>query len=176
MRFLILAIDHSWQCVPRSAHRPIAPAQTEFEKVLDRTITDRAVDLICEESDPSRLAIAQQRAYEHNPRIPWKNINMSAQERLEAGIWEALFHRPSREIEEPAGSGYLRRVDRRIPEDAIREQFFVTECLRAAEATGARSVLILCGDMHADFLREILTAIQPQTEVNRDLIPRKYWE
>lgn len=115
MRFLILAIGHGWQYVPYDPETPeIAAAKTRLETVLTQEIAARRVDLICEESDPCRLSIAQRIAYEHNPRIPWKNINMSVQERLEAGIWEALLHRPYHEIEEPPGSGYCRTVQHRI--------------------------------------------------------------
>lgn len=132
------------------------------------------MDLICEESDPCRLSIAQKIAYEHNPRIPCKNIIMSAQERLEAGIWEALLHRPGRTIEE--AEGFYRTVDHRIAEDSIREQYFAKEVLEAVNSTNAKSVLILCGDMHVDFLKEILEARGKQVETNRELIAKKYWE
>ena len=95
MRFFILAIDHGWQYMPYDLETPeIAAAKTRLETVLTQEIADRGVDLICEESDPCRLSIAQKIAYRHSPRIPWKNITMSAQERLEAGIWESLLHRP----------------------------------------------------------------------------------
>jgi hypothetical protein len=177
MRFLILAIDHGWQYVPYDLETPeIAAAKTRLETVLTQEIGGRRVDLICEESDPCRLSIAQKMAYEHNPRIPWKNINMSAQERLEAGIREALLHRPYHTIEQPPGSGFYRTVHHRIAEDDTREQFFGRECLQAANACGARSILILCGDMHADFLKQILEASQHQAETNHDLIPEKYWQ
>ncbi len=177
MRFLILAIDHGWQYVPYDRETPdIEAAKRQLEIILTQVIANRRVNLICEESDPCRLTIAQKMVYEHDPRITWKNINMSAQERLEAGIWEALLHRPYHDIEEPEGSGYPRTIDHRIPEDATREQFFVKESLQAANATGATSILILCGDMHADFLRQLLEADRRQAETNHELIPKKYWE
>jgi hypothetical protein len=72
-------------------------------------------------------------------------------------------------------SGCLRAVDHRTPEDDTREQFFAREAIQTGPATGARSILILCGDMHADFLKQILEASQ-QAEVNRGLIRRKYWQ
>jgi hypothetical protein len=175
MKFLIVAIDHNWQLVP---HGPETPDMTgikgRFTKHLNQVIADRTVGLICEESDPCHLSIAQKVAYEHDPRIPWKNINMSAQERVEAGIWQALLDRPYHVIEEPTDDHF--RIDHRIPEDEIREQFFAREAIQAGLATGARSILILCGDMHADFLKPILEASQYQAEVTSDLIPRKYWQ
>ncbi len=132
MKFLILAIDHGWQLVPYGLETPESTAaKTLFEKVLTQIITGRGVDLICEECDPCRLSIAQKIAYEHNPRIPWKNISMSAQERLEAGIWGALLHRPAHTIEETPG--FYRTVEHRIPEDEVREEFFAKETTQAAK-------------------------------------------
>ncbi len=175
MKFLILAIDHGWQLVPHGLETPESTAaKTRFEKVLTQTITERGANLICEECDPCRLSIAQKIAYEHNPRIPWKNISISAQERLEAGIWEALLHRPAHTIEETPG--YYRTVDHRIPEDDVREEFFAKEVIRAANAAGAKSILILCGDMHTDFLKKVLETSKYDVESNHDLIPQKYWQ
>src|SRR5438477_12813043 len=99
-----MSIDHGWQLVPRGIETPeISALKTKFQTVLARVIIDRGVDLICEESDPCRLSIAQKVAFEHQPRINWANISMSAQERFEVGIWEALLHRPAHTIEEPPG-------------------------------------------------------------------------
>ena len=175
MNFLIFAIDHGWQSVPHGLESPeIAAAKTQLQNVLAQIITDRGVDLICEESDPCRLSIAQKMVYEHNPRILWTNVNMSAQERLEAGIWEALLHRPAHTIEE--SPGYYRTVDHRIPEDAVREEFFAKESIRAANAAGAKDILILCGDMHTDFLKAGFERNKYQAEANHSLIPKKYWQ
>jgi hypothetical protein len=173
MNCLILAIDHNWQYVP---HNVETPEMQQLKATLTEAIANRNVDLICEECDPCRLAIAQKMAYEHQPRIAWRNINMSAQERLEAGIWEALLHRPCHTIEDPPDSGYLIEIDHRIPEDALREQFFADESMGAAEAAGAQSILIPCGDMHVESLREILEARHIQVETNHDLIPEKHWQ
>ncbi len=99
---------------------------------------------------------------------------MSAEERLEAGIWEALLHRPAHTIEE--AEGLYRSVDHRIAEDSIREEFFAKEVLEAVNRTNAKSILILCGDMHVDFLKDILEGRGKQVETSRELIAKKYWE
>jgi hypothetical protein len=177
MKFLIVAIDHGWQYVPYGDETPESAAlKTKYQTLLTKAVADRGIDLICEESDPCRLSIAQKVAYEHKPRIRWENINMSAQERLEAGIWEALLHRPQHTIEEPPGSGYLVTIDHRVPEDEIREQFFIAESLEAAECVGSKSILILCGDMHAEFVREVLEARGIHADRNHELIPVKHWQ
>jgi len=175
MKFFIVAVDHGWQLVPHGVETPESEAaKTRFRDLLVQTINARGVDLICEESDPCRLSIAQEIAYEHNPRIAWKNIIMSAEERLEAGIWEALLHRPAHTIEE--AEWFYRTVDHRIAEDSIREEFFAKTVLETVNKTNAKSILILCGDMHMDFLKDILEGRGKQVETNRELIAKKYWE
>lgn len=175
MKFLIVAIEHNWQLVPHGPETAeMTTAKDQFTKLINQAIADREVGLICEESDPCRLSIAQKAAYEHTPRIPWKNITMSAQERLEAGIYQALLDRPYHVIKEP--TDYHFEIKHRIPEDEIREEFFATEATQEATSIGASSVLMLCGDMHADFVGAILEASQHQAEVNRNLVARKYWQ
>ena len=174
MTFIVITIDHGWQSVP-SGHetQEVATAKATLGRVI-REVAQRAqIDLICEECDPRLLSIAQRFAYEHIPRIPWKNIFMTAQERQEAGICEALQNRPSDTIQE--GEGLLRTVDIRIPEDDVREQFFANECIMEAERVGANTILVLCGDMHVDSLAEKLRARGHQAITNHDRIPRRYW-
>jgi hypothetical protein len=117
------------------------------------------------------VSIAQQEAFLHNPRIPWKNINMSAQERLEAGIWEALLNRPQ-DIDLERGL----TIDHRIPEDHTREHFFKGEIIRAACETKAKLVLVLCGDAHTEALKAKLDAAGYETKTNHDLIIVKNWK
>lgn len=175
MKCFIIAIDHGWQLEPWGLETPeIVEAKVGLGALLRRVIVDRGVDVICEESDPCRVSIAQKIAYEYEPRVSWKNISMSAQERLEAGIWEALFNRPGHTIEDPAGT--YRTIDHRIPEDDTRERFFAREVIQAANAVGAKSILVLCGHMHAGFLQQILEAGGCQAETDGTLIPRKYWQ
>jgi hypothetical protein len=132
------------------------------------------VDLICEESDPRHLSIAQEEAFRHKARILWKNIYMTSQERLEAGICEALPYRPfhMKFLDEHNAV----TIEHRIAEDDAREEFFKDEILRAAKETGAKSVLVLCGDMHTESLKTKLQVTGLQVETNHDLVPEKYWE
>jgi hypothetical protein len=177
VRFLILAVDHEWQLVPFDLESPdISAAKCQLAKLVSEALTDQRIELVCEESDPCRLSIAQKIAYERNPPIPWKNINMSAQERFEAGILEALLHRPRRETEELGAPGYIHSIDLRIPEDKTREQFFVTESVRGAEGVGATNILILCGDMHADAVKGMLEERGFDVDANHELIKQKAWE
>jgi hypothetical protein len=97
MEILVPSINHGEQIVPLRDEAAIPEAIQNKERLrtlVRETIASRKVDLICEESDPRRVSIAQQEAFFQDPRIPWKNIHMTSQERLEAGIWEALLYRP----------------------------------------------------------------------------------
>jgi hypothetical protein len=93
MNVLIISINHGQQTVPLKDEvliPELAEKKEQLRALVREMIPSRCVDLICEESDPCRLSIAQEEAFKRDPRIPWKNINMTSQERLEAGIWEAL--------------------------------------------------------------------------------------
>jgi hypothetical protein len=174
MEFLIVAIGHGWQMV-RHGIQPDdwPPEERQLREVVTDAINSRGINLICEESDPCRLSIAQKLAYDHVPRILWKNVTMTAQERLKAGIYEALLNRPTDVIE--AESGALIGVEHRIAQDAIREQFFCKEIVQAVNANNSKSGLVLCGDMHVDFLKELLDKEGYKTQTNHDLIPQKLW-
>ncbi len=96
---------------------------------------------------------------------------MTAQERLEADIWEALLYRPS----EPDFDKGI-EIQYRIPEDDVREEFFKNEILKAAKEAGAKSVLVLCGDMHTEALKVKLEDAGHDVEANHDLTPEKHWQ
>jgi hypothetical protein len=177
MSFVILAIDHGWQMKGYGPETPqMEAAKQAFMTVLTRVVGNGSIGLICEESNPCYISLAQEFAYNCNPRIPWKNIIMTAQERLEAGIYDKLLRRESHCVEEPPGSGSYRTVDHRIPEDDVREQFFGLECIEAMRESQANAALVLCGDMHVEALKRKLEAEGHQAITNHDLIPQCYWQ
>ncbi len=174
MKILILSVDHKYQIVPLETHTILPGATEETNKLrtlVNELIAIRSVDLICEESDPCYLSVAQREAFMHSPSIQWKNINMSAQERLERNVWEALLYRPQ-DIDHERGV----TIDHRIPEDHVREHFFKDEIIKTAEKSGAKSVLVLCGDAHTEELKAKLEAIGYMADTNHDLIKEKNWK
>jgi hypothetical protein len=174
MKFLLIAVDHDMQVVIlRDDPAESVAKKARVEATVRETIASRGVNLICEESDPRRLTIAQKMAFESRPRIPWRNIFMTSQERLEAGIWEALLYRPYDLV--PTDEYHAVKTEYRIAEDDIREEFFEEEIIEAANACGADSVLVLCGDMHVEALKTKLEAVGHQAETNHTLIPEKRW-
>ncbi len=177
MEILVLSINHGEQIVPLKDEASISEIIQNKERLrtlVREIIGSRKVDLICEESDPRHLSIAQQEAFIHDPRIPWKNIHMTSQERLEAGIWEALLYRPydMEFIDEYTAI----QIEHRIPEDDVREEFFKDEILKTANETGAKSILVLCGDMHTEALATKLGGAGQQVQTNHDLTPEEHWQ
>jgi hypothetical protein len=174
MKILILSVNHDHQRVlvgDEVSVPSMIEAREPFQKLLKKLIASRNVDLICEESNPSYLSIAQLEAFNHSPRIPWMNIFMTPQERLEAGIWAALIDRPY-----DFGPNDPVRIDYRVPEDDVREEFFKAEILKAAKHNGATSVLVLCGDAHTEALKVKFETGEHEIETNRELTPVKLWK
>jgi hypothetical protein len=168
MKILILAITHDHQRVLVGSEPQVfdlAQRTEVFRDLVKRNIATFRPDLICEESNPAFLSVAQQEAFYDTPRIPWRNINMSPQERLEAGIWQAYLERPvDFDIHTETATYY------RIPEDDIREDFFKSEILKAASNVNAKRVLVMCGAMHAESLKSKLEDEGREVEINDEFI------
>jgi hypothetical protein len=65
-------------------------------------------------------------------------------------------------------------IERRIPEDTIREDFFVSEILKAESSPN--NILVLLGDMHIIHVAEKLRALGHEVTAIHELIPHKRWE
>jgi len=98
---------------------------------------------------------------------------MTAQERLEAGIWCAILgcNRPTEEDSDTGATIY-----HRVPEDHIRENFFKDEIVKFAQEIDGKSVLVLCGDAHTESLKTKLEAAGFNVETNHELISVKDWK
>lgn len=173
MKILILAITHDHQRVLAGSELELSDfvQKTEtFRDLVKRNIAAFKPDLLCEETNPAFLSIAQWEAFYHNPRIAWRNINMSPQERLEAGIWQAYLERPFDFDIDTERATY-----HRIPEDDVREAFFKTDILKAASEVRAQRVLVMCGAMHAEPLKLKLAGDGYETEINDEFTPIRNW-
>ncbi|SRR6266436_2905153 len=171
MDILIVAIDHGLQLKRETTDSPQLTAQKEhLEALLRREISKRGVQFISEESDPQRSTIARALAKAANPRIPWINIKMNDAQRTAAGIKEALQKRPGH----PDYDTMTFWIESRIPEDLVREGFFIDQTLQAAK--GAESILMLLGDLHVDAVGKKLTEMGHRVETNHDLFPVRRWE
>jgi hypothetical protein len=169
MNILIVAIDHELQKVKRVHEaRERAVRKDQLEALLKQEIAERNVEFISEESDPNALTIAHQLADARKPRIPWKNICMSEDERRKAGIYEALKNRPTDFGLGEDGDTVL--IERRIPEDEIYEASLIEQTKKGAG--GAQSILIVCGDLHVDALKEKLERQGHHVDSNHSLVEK----
>jgi hypothetical protein len=171
MDIFIVAIDHGLQLRKEATDSAQLAAQKEqLEELLRGEIPKRRVQFISEESDPQKTTIARALAKATNPRIPWINIKMNDEERTAAGIKEALEKRPGH----PDYDTMTFWIESRIPEDLVREDFFIGRTLQAA--SGAASILMLLGDLHVDAVAKRLTEMGHRVETNHDLFPVRRWE
>jgi hypothetical protein len=176
MKIVVVSVNHNEQLTQPKVHIELPDDGEEMEplrRLVRKLISRRSIDLICEESNPMILSVAQEEAFFHNPRIRWKNIMMTAQERLEAGIWCAILgcNRPT---ETDADTGAT--VYHRVPEDHVRENFFKDEIVKAALEIDAKTVLVLCGDAHTESLKTKFQAAGYNVETNHDLVGVKDWK
>jgi hypothetical protein len=171
MDFWIVAIDHGLQLL-RDANDPTRTrAQKEqLEALLSAELPKRDVKFIAEESKRGKITIASALADVADPKIQWTNISMTDAERDALGITEALKHRPGHPDQETMQTW----IESRIPEDEIREDFFIDQTLQ--HAGGAQSILMLLGDMHVDAVSEKLRQMGHRVSTNHDLFPVKRWE
>lgn len=171
MDFWIVAIDHGLQLQRAATDSTKTKAQKDqLEALLKAEIPRRQVRFIGEESKQGEVTIASALADAADPKIPWKNIDMTDPERDAAGITEALKHRPGH----PDHDTMQTWIESRIPEDEIREDFFIDRTLK--HAGGAQSVLMLLGDMHVDAVSEKLRKMGHRFTTNHDLFPIRRWE
>lgn len=171
MDFWIIAIDHGLQLARDASDSPDRRAQkNRLEGLLMTQILERKVRFIAEESKIGEATIASVLASTSKPQIPWKNISMTDTERDAAGITVALKNRPGHPDDETMTAW----IECRIPEDDIREDFFIEQTLQGAG--DAQSTLMLLGDMHVDAVAEKLAKMGHSVSTNHDLFPVKRWE
>jgi len=170
MRALIISIDHFLQLVESSSDsKTRRERKTALRELLLTKLRDHRFSAIFEESDPRELTIAQELANEQNPKIPWHNIMMSLDERRTAGIFDALKNRPSR-----LSPDMTYEIEKRIPEDEVREDYFVDQILTNAGEDD--EVLVLLGDMHVAPVARKLNLPGLTVEIDNRLVPDQRWE
>ena len=89
---------------------------------------------------------------------------------MRRGITEALKNRPGH----PDYETMERWIESRIPEDEIREGFFIDQTLRGPG--DAQSILMLVGDMHVDAVSKKLRQMGHSVSTNHALFPVRRWE
>jgi len=170
MNILIVSIEHPFQLIEAETDTvELQKEKRSLEVLLSEEIERRKVQIILEESSPAKATIAKCLADQSCPPILWRNIIMTKEERQAAGIADALQNRPSR-----PDDAMERSIEKRIPADAVREDFFVAQILQATNHD--ESVLVLLGDMHVVPVAEKLRARGHNVDIRNDLVPIKRWE
>jgi hypothetical protein len=171
MTILIISIAHYIQ-LTESQYDSInrRASKVALRALLTAHLAQHEVSAIFEESLPTDTTIARQLASQANPHIPWTCIIMSEAERKAAGIFHALNNRPTRF--HPTNPN--EEIEKRIPEDDVREDFFINEILMAQEVGG--EVVVLLGDMHVIPVAEKLRAMGHTVTARHELVPEKRWE
>jgi hypothetical protein len=168
MMFCIVSIDHYLQYVEEDSDSEALRALKErLRAILEERLGRGTVETIFEESSPAKPSIAQELAAASG--IPWHNICMTTEERVAAGIYDALRNRQS----SPDWDDMTCSIESRIPEDAVREAYFVQRI--EAGASPNQTTLILLGDMHVQKVADALTRQEHQVELVQDLISKKRW-
>jgi hypothetical protein len=167
MDFWIVGIDHELQSTKAETDTVILRSQKEhLESILKEGIVKRRIGFVSEESKLHKPTIACELASTNIPPIPWINIIMTDSERELAGIAEAL-KKPR-----PGHPDYETRsiwIEHRIPEDEIREDFFIRQTLTGNK--GADSILMLLGDLHVDAVADKLRRMGHSVAANHELFP-----
>lgn len=164
----IVSIDHYLQYVEADTDSEALRAlKGNLRAILAERLGTGAVSAIFEESSSDKSSIAQELAETNG--IPWHNICMTKEERVAAGIYDALQNRPG----SPDSDDMSCWIESRIPEDTVREAYFVRRI--EAEASPTQTALVLLGDMHVQRVADALTEQQYQVEIVQDLVPKKRW-
>lgn len=168
MTVCIISIDHYLQYVEAETDSEVLRASKErLRAILEEMLSTGTIGVIFEESSPTKPSIAQELA--ERDGIPWHNICMTTEERVAAGIFDALRNRPG----SPDWDDMSCWIEYRIQEDKIREAYFVQ---RIEEATGHnQKALVLLGDMHVQEVANALSTRGHEVEIAQELISKKRW-
>jgi hypothetical protein len=164
----IISIDHYLQYVEAENDSEALRASKErLRAILEEMLSTGTAGVIFEESSLSKPSIAQELA--ERDGIPWHNICMTTEERVAAGIFDALLSRPG----SPDWDDMSCWIEYRIPEDKIREAYFVQRIEEAAQHNQKARVLL--GDMHVQEVANALSTRGHRVEIVQDLISKKRW-
>lgn len=164
----IVSIDHDLQYVEADNDgEALRALKVRLRATLEERLGTGMVGAIFEESSPSKPSIAQELAAASG--ISWHNICMTKEERVAAGIHDALQNRPG----SPDWDDMTCWIESRIPEDTVREAYFVRRI--ETEARPNQITLVLLGDMHVQKVADALTEQEHQVEIVQALIPKKRW-
>lgn len=171
MNFWIVGIDHELQPTRADDDSTKRRALKEhLDAILRAGLPERRIDFIAEESKEGKATLAKELADASSPTIPWINIWMTDEEREAAGIADALKNRPGHPDHETMSYW----IESRIPEDDIREDYFIRRTF--SKVGDAKSILMLLGDLHVDAVSGKLREMGHVVTASHELFPVRRWE
>ena len=126
-----------------------------FREFLSHAITQRSVELVCEEVSRGHITIAGELA--QSLGIRWEPIDLNASEKEKLGVptkWgtepkylgdEACTQLTEEGYQRNLGNGWV-EIERRHATDEIRDEFMFDRVI--CSGVNAKSVLVLCGYNH----------------------------
>lgn len=161
MRVLIVGVFHNHQeKKSRADSAEVQQAKDALENQLREAIESRKVEFIGEESKHGVETMAKRLADQHIPRILWVNIDMTDDEARAAGVPDASARNAKRRF---LDEDTMTWRECRIPEDEIRERFFIDKIKK--KWRNAESILIVCGHGHVEALRAKFQELGDRAEV-----------
>jgi hypothetical protein len=157
MNILIVSADnHATQMVEAETDTThLRARKLALKELLHSILAGHKIATIFEEWPRNEMTIAHQFGNNKEPAIPWRNIDMTEDDRRAAGISDQLADRPERLV---FGDGPMpERILDRVPSDAVREKFFVNRIVDENHSDG--TVLVLLGNEHVAPVKEKLSAI-----------------
>jgi len=166
MTVCIISIDHYFQYVEAETDPQVLRALKErLRGVLEQVLSTSTIGIVFEEPSPNKASIAQELA--QKAAIPWLNTCTTTDERIAAGIFDALRNRPG----SPDWDDMSFLIEFRIPEDEIREAYFVQRIEGATEPR--QKTLVLLGDMHVREFANARSNRGHRVEIVQKLVPKK---
>jgi hypothetical protein len=172
LHVFIIALAHNIQYpITQNDSDNLRDTKIRYLSLVTQIVNKNQVQRVFEESAQGRETIAAIVASRNVPSIKWVNIDMTTEQRLAAGIYQALKRRPGGP-DLPANPGVW--IDYRIPEDDVREKYFIDRI--TSECQTCQSALLVVGDMHAEAIAETLRGLGHTADCNRELIRTKQWQ
>jgi hypothetical protein len=164
MKILIIGVGHRVQ-EPKTGSDPcpVADRKDLLKRLVTKRVSEGRITFVGEETKftddagtESIETIARQIAVSEGG-LSWKNIHISKAAENALGISEEQESRGS--ISQEMHDGVVVYKERRLPSDAIREEYMVWRATTEAKKVNAANILILCGSIHAEemakrFLRD----------------------
>lgn len=155
MKILIIGVGHGFQQPKTGTDQcPVATRKDLLKRLIMKRVNERGIKFVGEEigftdevGAESVETIAQQVAVSQ-AGVSWKNIHISKAAEKALGITEEQESRESKSLEMLDGVPAYK--ERRLPSDAIREEYMVWRATAGARKVDAENILILCGSLHAE--------------------------